>query len=240
MVLHEDVLQGVKKVVNSLQNIFILAPDPKNMRSYSLLKPQLNNDAGNIAGVLASLPSEEKESIERIISRYAGLLPEGDITRVWAECMGRFNSDAMLYCEEEWIKGQTNIIDARSMSDGILRFLAILVALLTRPEGSLLVIEEIDNGLHPSRSELLIKMVKELGRQRNIDVLATTHNPVLLDKLPPDMISFVEVVHRSPNCGDSRITLLEDINQLPRLLASQSLGKIMTEKKLEGRMIEGN
>ena len=34
---------------------------------------------------------------------------------------------------------------------------AILLAYwrLTRPEGSLLVVEEVDNGLHPSRAQLL-------------------------------------------------------------------------------------
>jgi AAA15 family ATPase/GTPase len=67
------------------------------------------------------------------------------------------------------------------MSDGTLRFIAILIALMTRPEKSLLIVEEIDNGLHPSRSGLLIKVLRELGEKRKIDLLVTTHNPALLD-----------------------------------------------------------
>ncbi|MCF7994391.1 MAG: ATP-binding protein [Chromatiaceae bacterium] len=44
------------------------------------------------------------------------------------------------------------------MSDGTLRYdVAIVTALLTREPGSLLVIEEVDNGLHPSRAHLLVR-----------------------------------------------------------------------------------
>ncbi|MHC5833239.1 MAG: AAA family ATPase, partial [Nostoc sp.] len=87
-------------------------------------------------------------------------------------------------------------IDARTMSDGTLHFIAILTALLTRPEASQLVIEEIDNGLHPSRAELLVRILREIGTERKIDILLTTHNPALLDALGPEIVPFVVVAHR--------------------------------------------
>ena len=62
-------------------------------------------------------------------------------------------------------------------------FIAIVVALLTVAPHSLLLIEEVDNGLHPSRAKELVDMLKDLSRQRQVDVLCTTHNPVLLDEL---------------------------------------------------------
>ena len=62
--------------------------------------------------------------------------------------MGRLGRDAILYCEEIWNLNQEPIIvDASGMSDGTLRFLAILTAMLTQPKNSLIVIEEVDNGL---------------------------------------------------------------------------------------------
>lgn len=36
----------------------------------------------------------------------------------------------MLYCKEKWVKGKTIEVDAREMSDGTLRFLAIITAIL--------------------------------------------------------------------------------------------------------------
>jgi predicted ATPase len=119
------------------------------------------------------------------------------------------------------------------MSDGTLRFLAILTALLTRPEGSQIVIEEVDNGLHPSRSNLLLKMLRELGEKRKIDILVTTHNPALLDELGPRMIPFIVVAHRDPDTGESKLTLLEDLDNLPKLMAFGPLGKITSQGLIE-------
>jgi predicted ATPase len=226
-------LDKINLISSALTNIFILNPIPSKMRDYSLLSDTLESDASNIAAVLAALPDEQKAEVEETISAYAKNLPEGDIQKIWAEKVGRFGTDAMLYCEELWKPGHVTEIDARSMSDGTLRFIAILTALLTRPEGSQIVIEEIDNGLHPSRAELLVKMLREIGEKRKIDILITTHNPALLDALQPEIVPFVVVAHRDSETGESKLTLLEDIENLPKLMASGTLGKLATKGAIE-------
>ncbi|MGF1936230.1 MAG: AAA family ATPase [Nostoc sp. ChiQUE02] len=220
-------------VIKALKRTFVLNPIPSTMRSYSLLSDTLESDASNIAGVLAALPDERKNELESTLSAYIKDFPEGDIQKIWAEKVGRFGTDAMLYCQEEWKAGHITEIDARTMSDGTLRFLAIITALLTRPEGSQLVIEEIDNGLHPSRAELLVRILREIGSKRKIDILITTHNPALLDALGPEIVPFVVVAHRDKETGESKLTLLEDIENLPLLLASGSLGKLATKGAIE-------
>ena len=132
----------------------------------------------------------------------------------------------MLYCEELWGASGRNTINARLMSDDLLGFLGIITALLILPEGSQLVIEDVDNGLHHSRAELLVKTLLEIGEQRKIDSLITTHNPALLDALGPEIIPFVVVAHRDTQSGDSKPTLLEYIENLPQLIASGTLGKV--------------
>jgi predicted ATPase len=216
-----------------LENILILNPIPSKMRDYSRLSENIEGDGSNIAGVLAALPEEQKTEVESNLSYYIKDLPEGDIKKVFAEPVGRLKADAMLYCEEEWKPGEITEIDARTMSDGTLRFLGILTALLTRPEGSQIVIEEIDNGLHPSRAALLVKILKEIGSKRNIDILLTTHNPALLDAFGPEIVPFVVVAHRDSETGESKLTLLEDIENLPLLLASGTLGRLATKGAIE-------
>lgn len=138
--LRQEIQDGVGVVVAALRDIFILDPIPSHMRGYSPLNERLDSDARNIAGVIAALPKEKQKSIESVLTRYARKLPEKDIRRVYAESVGKFKSDAMLYCEEQWSdSGDPPTVDARGMSDGTLRFLAILTALLTRPSHSLLV-----------------------------------------------------------------------------------------------------
>jgi predicted ATPase len=140
----------------------------------------------------------------------------------------------MLYCEEHWLDaGPPPTVDARGMSDGTLRFLAILTALLTRPRYSLLVIEEVDNGLHPSRAKLLLDMLKTVGAERGVDVLVTTHNPALLDAMGTQMVPFITVANRDPATGHSVLTLLEDIAQLPKLLAQGPIGRLSSQGLIE-------
>ncbi len=183
--------------------------------------------------MIAALPKSKKSRMEKIVTKYARQLPEGDMRRVFADTVGRFHSDAMLYSEEGWKKGGAPTIDARGMSDGTLRFLAILTALLTRPEGSLLVVEEVDNGLHPSRAHLLLGMLREVGEQREIDVLVTTHNPALMNAMGPEMVPFITVAHRNLESGASELTLLEDLETLPKLLAQGSVGTLSSQGAIE-------
>lgn len=218
----------------SFPEVFILNPMPQSMREYSPLSESLNCDASNIAGLLADLELEHKEKFEKTIATYAARLPEHDIRRVWAEPVGRFGRDAMLYCEEGWSLGsEPMIVDARGMSDGTLRFIAILTALLTRPPGSLLVIEDVDSGLHPSRAGTLLTLLHEIGQERGIDVLVTTHNPALLDAMSPDFVPFVTVAHRDPETGESHLTPLDEIEELPKLLASGPIGQLATKGRIE-------
>ena len=209
------------------------------MRSYTHLSENLETDASNVAGILAALELPEKQSLESTITEYVQHLPEKDIKKIYAEKVGKFGSDAMLYCDEDW-KGEAepHTIDARGMSDGTLRFIAIITALLTRPEKSTLIVEEIDNGLHPSRANILVKILKEISQKRSIDILITTHNPTLLDEFGSEIVPFITIAHRSQESGESELTLLEDIDSLPKLLASGPVGTLSSRGYTEATLRE--
>ncbi|MCW5223561.1 ATPase [Verminephrobacter aporrectodeae subsp. tuberculatae] len=235
--LRQEIQDGVTLAISRLKEIFYLDPVPSHMRDYLPLSDKLDSDARNIAGVIAALPKAQQGEIEHVLTQYASRLPERDIRRVYAETVGKFNSDAMLYCDEDWQgMGEPHTVDARGMSDGTLRFLAILTALLTRPKGSLLVVEEIDNGLHPSRASMLLEMLKTVGAEREVDVLVTTHNPALLDAMGTGMIPFITIAYRDRTTGHSVLKLLEDIKQLPQLLAQGTVGRLSSKGLIEGSL----
>lgn len=219
-------------ICKKLRSFFILNPIPNNMRGFSILSEKLNQDASNIAGVLAGMDFERQQKIQKDLTQYVRTLPEKDINAIWAEKVGRFESDAMLYCEEQWVNGKKQEMDARGMSDGTLRFAAIALALLTGNRGSLLVIEEIDNGLHPSRAKELVQMLLNLGEKMSIDIICTTHNPVLIDALGPTMLPFISYVTRNENDGNSEIRLLEDKDNITKLMAKYSAGELMVNDVL--------
>jgi len=234
--LRKEVQEGVKQVLGQLQQIFVFDPIPSHMRDYTPFSEKLQSDGSNIAGVLAALDSVRKKEVEFTLTEYLKALPERDIQRIWTEPVGKFQTDAMLYCEEGWSGTVSHTVDARGMSDGTLRYLAIVTAMLTRQPGSLLVIEEVDNGLHPSRAHVLVEMLRTLGKERGIDVIVTTHNPALLDAAGSRMVPFITVVHREATTGASLLTQLEDIEQLPKLMASGSLGRLSSEGRIEAAL----
>lgn len=69
----------------------------------------------------------KEEGGSTVQSSHVRPLPERDINKVISEPVGLIKSDAMLYCYEDWNPEQP--VDARGMSDGTLRFIAIVVAL---------------------------------------------------------------------------------------------------------------
>jgi hypothetical protein len=236
LTLRKELQEGIKQVLTQLQLIFVFDPIPSHMRNYTPFSETLQADGSNIAGVLAALDEPRKREVEETLTKFLKALPERDIERIWTEPVGKFQTDAMLYCEEGWPGTQSHTVDARGMSDGTLRYLAIVTAMLTRQPGSLLVIEEVDNGLHPSRAHVLVDMLRSLGKDRGIDVIVTTHNPALLDAAGARMAPFITVAHRDQATGASLLMQLEDIKQLPKLIASGSLGQLSAGGLIEAAL----
>lgn len=229
---------AIIQVATALQRIFILDPIPQKARDFSKIAFQLNPDGSNLAGVIASMQPEKKAAIEEKLSRYAHQLPEREIEKVWVEPVGRSKTDAMLYCEEQFFRNKTVTVDIRGLSDGTIRFLTILTAVLTREKGSLLVIEEIDNGIHPSRAKLLLEILLKEGKSQGVDLLVTSHNPAFLDQLVPNLLPFVMLVHRDSENGTSIITPLEQAEKLHFLMGKGSLGAIATNEKWYEQLLE--
>ena len=225
--------EGAKAAIDSLTSIFVLDPNPARMREYVALSETLNSDGSNVAGVIATLSEDHPKEFENILTKYVSKLPEKDIRRIWAERVGRFKDTAMVYCQEDWGDPEDAMeIDARAMSDGTLRFIAIIVALLTRKPDSLIVIEEIDNGLHPSRAGELVYALTEIATSRDFDVLCTTHNPVLIDALGSGVIESVSCVSREGSHGSASIFRLIERPDFLRQLARYTPGNMMTQNLL--------
>jgi len=227
----KDVREISASVAEQLSNIFVFLPDPDSMRDFKPLSENLEADGSNVAGVIAAMPENIRQEFEKKIYRYVKGLPERDLCKVWTEPVGRFGDAAMLYCEEKWNDGSDSIeMDARSMSYGTLRFIAIIVALLYSRPDSLIVIEEIDNGLHPSRAGELVYALTDIASNGNFDVLCTTHNPVLIDALGGEMLLSVSCISRNGVNGSSLVTKLEDIPDFLHDLASFTPGEMMVKR----------
>ncbi|ODS42754.1 MAG: hypothetical protein MSIBF_05525 [Candidatus Altiarchaeales archaeon IMC4] len=76
----------------------------------------------------------------------------------------------------------------QSLSDGFFKIMAVLALSFGKTSGSLLVIDEIENSLHPEAIEILIDALKSSGKQ----VIITTHSPIVLNMCKVEDILFVK------------------------------------------------
>lgn len=213
-----------------LSNILFLDPVPANMRGYCFTNDKrLGGDGKQISAVLHHLWNSGKTMQDKILS-FIQSLPEQDIRSV--EFLEGPRGEVMLQLVETFGSVERKI-DAGLLSDGTLRVLAIASALLSAPEGSMVIIEEIDNGVHPSRAKKLLESIENIAKERNLIVLLSSHNPALLDALPTDSIPNVACCFRNKIDGSSNLIRLEDVAHYPELLSQGSLGNLVTKGILE-------
>ncbi len=218
-----------RQALIELQNLFILNVNPQIMRNYASKSNLVLQGSGeNLSAILFDLCSkkENKSKLLKLIES----IPEQNIKDI--KFIETERGDVMVRLLEVF-NGKEKLIDAPLLSDGTLRALAIGAYLLFLKEGSLLVIEEIDNGIHPSRVKHLLNKIYAIAKERKIQILMTSHNSVLLDSMPLESLQDVIVCFRDKEEGDSRFTRLGDLTQYSELVAQGSLGTIVTKGLVE-------
>ena len=218
-----------------LSNVVFLDPQPAAMRGYSFTTERILAGSGaSLSGVLYNLC--EKSPVRRELLQFVEALPEQDIGSI--DFIETPRGEVMVTLAETFGR-RDSAYDATLLSDGTLRVLAIAAAVLSAPEGSLVVIEEIDNGVHPSRAKQLLSRLSRVATRRNLRVLISSHNPALLDALPDDAVPDVVFCYRDPKSGTSRLTRLMDIPDYPELIAQGAVGHLMTRGIIE-RFVKGH
>lgn len=119
------------------------------------------------------------------------------------------------------------VISASAASDGTLRFLAMIAALLVRDSSRLYFFEEIDNGIHPSRLRLLVDLIETQTAKGHIQVVATTHSPELLSIVNEKTFKHTSVVFRREGTNDAIIRPVSEIPNAIELRKSQGLGRLL-------------
>lgn len=218
-----------KRYQGWLSSIVFLDPQPSTMRTYSFKTERtLSGHGANLSGVLFNLC--QNAHTEGEVLHFIKALPEQDITNIGFIETPR--NEAMVKLTETFGGKQTEY-DAALLSDGTLRVLGIAAAVLSAPEGSIVVIEEIDNGVHPSRAELMLDRLSTVAHERNLRVLISSHNPALLDALPDDAVPDVVFCYRDPKSGASCLQRLADLPDYPELIAQGAVGHLLTQGILD-------
>ena len=212
----------VKTLAQALAKMFFFQPQIELMRNYVRIgEGRLKPNGANLSSVLYTLCQEKSPNIKGNILSIVRNLPDNEIEDI-AFVKTELN-DVIFFLKEKYSK---YAMDAKQLSDGTLRCLAIVALIFSEEPNSMVVMEEPDNGIHPSRVKRLLQTVCRIAKERRLTLVFTTHNPVLMDAIDEYNAEGIVICYRNQNDGGSHFRRMVDFPDYFRLAAKGTTGDL--------------
>jgi len=125
------------------------------------------------SGTLSPLPEDALTEVERVLGKSVREFRQTQIERGQTFYTGRNSGNE--YSEFHFGAGESSI-------------LRIISEIETLPENALILIEEIENGLHPVATRRLVEYLVIAAQRKRIQAIFTTHSDEALSPLPSEAI----------------------------------------------------
>ena len=106
---------------------------------------------------------------------------------------------------------------------------------LSKMKGALVLLDEVDMGLHPHTQEKLMLELQRLSLRNDLQIVATTHSPTILDCVPQEALLFLE---RAPG-GAALRPAYRDIIQNALYGRSRDVLSVLCEDVVAENLIRG-
>ena len=215
MKLHKE---AVARVIDALGDMRFLDLSPEAMRQPAFPGQTILGDSGeNLPAVLKKICADSNR--RETLAEWIRELTPMDVRDF------EFPTDPITGKVQLAFKESTGrVVSAYVASDGTLRFLAMLAALLGANPARLYFFEEIDSGIHPSRLRLLADLIERCTAENGIQVVATTHSPDLLSMVGDETFKNTSVVCRRPDTDTAVVRPVAGLPNADELKRSQGLG----------------
>jgi predicted ATPase len=218
-----DVVGGVMQALESMR---FLDLHPEAMRSPSFPGQTVLGDRGeNLSSVLQAIHEDSRQ--RRALIQWLRELTPMDVEDL------DFSPDQVGRVLVTLVEREGRRTSIYSASDGTLRFLAMLAALLAPDPAELYFFEELENGIHPTRLYLLLQFIEQRVSRGRIQVVGTTHSPQLLRFVSPDNLAYAALVYRLPDQPDARIARIVDLPTARDVIERQDVGRLFESGWLE-------
>ncbi len=215
--------------LNAISDMRFLDLSPDLMRLPSFAGQNVLGDRGeNLSSVMQDICRDE--------NRKAILLD-------WLQALTSMDAQDFDFPEDFTGKVLLRLIEASgqkttaySASDGTLRFLGLLAALLGEKRSRFYFFEEPENGIHPNRLSLLLQVMEQEVTNSSMQIVITTHSPLLLNFLSPASLEYASLMYRIGDRAESRITKIMDIPNARELAANDGLSSLLDSGWLEDAM----
>lgn len=166
--------------------------------------PRVEYDGSGLAPMLDYLRSEDPQAFSDLQAMLQQVIPsvvKVDVRRAKVEVLRErtieVDGKALPYEERREMTGQEIVLSMRSgeripahaISEGTMLTLGLLTVLYNPKRPNLVLLDDIEQGLHPRAQRELITVLKQIIRQNpNLQILLSTHSPYVLDALEPSQV----------------------------------------------------
>ena len=194
-----------KRILLTLEKLSVLYP--LNIRSMKNPQPlrreeSLKEDGSNIASVYHTIYLKEGKIPEEIYNPITMVFPKIDVRP-------HLTDDGRVMIK--FFEGNFDLLPPNT-PDGYYKFLAVLIAIYLK--SPLLIIDEIENSLHPETLELILDTIKA----SDVQAIITTHSPVVVDMTEPDDMILVEKEQ-----GESKFKRIKDPDKIRDFLKEKGI-----------------
>lgn len=209
-------LRGIRSAV-------LLQFDPGKLGAPSFttrLPPVTAPDGSGLASALGYLLRKYPDCYKAVVEGVNAVIPNVVNIRLDLVQLSNGYGDALLFD----FKGASGV-SATSTSDGTLVVVG-LVSVLLSPDGPRLVLlDDLDHRLHPkAQMDLVVLLRKLLVQFPDLQIIATSHSPYILDRLQPNEVRVMVL----RDDGSAACARLEDHPKYPMWKDSMSPGEFWT------------
>jgi len=189
---------AIEQVRDYLKSLVVVRLSPTSMMDSAYLERRargalLDERGANLPALIDSLSASQREWITEHLRKIHGGIEKIQIVPTER---GR---GYLALSERMPKKGGSDLFDvpAWMLSEGMRRMTAVFTLLAIEPRPSLLIIEEIENGMDPWTLEYVMDELRS-ATDKGLQIILTTHSPFLLDHVKPE-----EVIHVRRVKGDT-------------------------------------
>ena len=217
------------ELVQAFTDFVFANPSAKAVRE-GVFNPvkDIGYDGRNTQTVLFNLLNDEQKGIENkeVVLRFVDSFPEQQITDI--QFLEGANNDVTVQLEESFGDAK-RLVKMGLLSDGTVLALSYIAMVLAAEPGGTVVLEDIDEGIHPGRMKAMLEQLYELAKARDLKLLFTSHNPAMLNALPREAVLDTVFCYREPDTGNSQLVRLGDIQHYPELIAQGGIGDLLAQ-----------
>ncbi len=173
--------------------------------SYSeAVTPRVEFDGSGLAPTLDFIRNESPDKfqlLQKMLKRIVPGVKKVGIKRAKAmvnrQRLIEVDGKSISYEESQEMSGQEVVLDmntgkripAHAISEGTILTLGLLTVLMNPKQPNLVLLDDVEQGLHPKAQRELIAVFKEIIQvNQNLQIIFSTHSPYIVDELEPSQV----------------------------------------------------